>query len=500
MANNNEIYPWTSKANKTFAWVLIAQAMYSFALAPMQNTWNMAIFMNAVILVLPLSLIRYMPNHILTRHSVSIAIMLFTGLHINQAQGLTEIHFEIFAVMAVLSYYRDWTVFISAAVTIAIHHVGFFALQFYGQPIFIFEEGHLSFYILLIHATFAVVEATILAFIARQSFLEAYSAFEITNTITQLSKDQDKIYLTLRANNTYKSPDVDRFNIFLTMFTETLKKVTDMGEGVKSISSHVGEMSFEAGQLKQESNQEVEQITVSIEQMSASISDVASRANNSAEISSDAITKSNSAKNGIESTSSYIDRLGEKLDLTNQDLNKLNDDCNYITSVMNSISAIAEQTNLLALNAAIESARAGDYGRGFAVVADEVRQLAMKSKSNTEKITATTTVLVESANRSVKQMMECLELLTEVKDVSNNACSLIEHASQSIQVLNDNVISVATTTEEQANVSQVISQSAHQVFELSAKEKDIIEDVVSQSTLLNSSTEKLDVELSKFIL
>ena len=123
----------------------------------------------------------------------------------------------------------------------------------------------------------------------------------------------------------------------------------------------------------------------------------------------------------------------------------------------------------------------------------------MKSKSNTEKITTTTTALIDSANRSVKQMMECLELLNDVKGASSKSCSLIEHASESIKVLNDNVISVATTTEEQANVSQIISQSAHEIFQLSEKEKSNIEGVVSHSTVLSSSTEELDLELSKFI-
>ena len=500
MSKIEENYPWTYKANVTFKWVLLVQFAYTLVLAYFQNAWDMTIALGVVILFLPLMYIKYKPNHKLTRHSIAIAIMLFTALHIHQVQGLTEIHFEIFAVMAILSYYRDWAVFLSAALTIALHHVGFFILQFYGQPVYIFEEGHVTVSILLIHAAFAVVEATILAFIARQSFIEAYSSFEITNTITQLLKDENKIYLNMRAKNTYNGEDVKSFNLLLGMFSETLNKVNEMGEGVKCISSQVGEMSTEAEKLKQQSNHEVEQITVSIEEMSTSITDVASRANNSAEISSDAILKSNSAKDGIVSTSQFIDRLGEKLDLTNRDLQKLNDDCNYITSMMNSISAIAEQTNLLALNAAIESARAGEYGRGFAVVADEVRQLAMKSKSNTEEIASTTSALVESASKSVLQMVECLELLDEVKDVSNTACSLIDHASESIQALNDNVISVATTTEEQANVSQIISQSASEIYELSAKEMRNLEGVVSQTSVLTSSTNKLDLELNKFVI
>ena len=228
MSNVSKVYPWTLKVNNTFVWVLLAQSLYSLALSPMQNTWGMAIFMSAVILALPLALVHFKPNHKLTRHSVAIAIMLFTALHINQAQGLTEMHFEIFAVMAVLSYYRDWTVFVSAALTIAIHHIGFFALQFYGQPVYIFEEGHVTISILLIHAAFAIVEATILAFIAKKSFLEAYSSFEITNTITNLLKDKNKIHLNMRANNQYSSEDISSFNTFLTMFSETLNKVSEM--------------------------------------------------------------------------------------------------------------------------------------------------------------------------------------------------------------------------------------------------------------------------------
>jgi methyl-accepting chemotaxis protein len=63
----------------------------------------------------------------------------------------------------------------------------------------------------------------------------------------------------------------------------------------------------------------------------------------------------------------------------------LNDELRQMTG---EVTRIAAQTNLLALNAAIEAARVGAAGAAFGVVALEVRDLAERSHSTSERISA----------------------------------------------------------------------------------------------------------------
>jgi methyl-accepting chemotaxis protein len=44
-------------------------------------------------------------------------------LHIHQAQGLLEMHFGVFVIIAFTAIYRDWVPFIVVAAAIAVHHV-----------------------------------------------------------------------------------------------------------------------------------------------------------------------------------------------------------------------------------------------------------------------------------------------------------------------------------------------------------------------------------------
>jgi methyl-accepting chemotaxis protein len=48
-----------------------------------------------------------------------------------------ESHFGIFALLAVLIFYRDWLPILVAALAIAAHHVLFHVLQHQGYPMFV---------------------------------------------------------------------------------------------------------------------------------------------------------------------------------------------------------------------------------------------------------------------------------------------------------------------------------------------------------------------------
>ncbi|MGB0988070.1 MAG: methyl-accepting chemotaxis protein, partial [Pseudoalteromonas spongiae] len=176
-------YPWIEKANRIFSAVLIGQFIITLIIAFFTDTWFEGIAIGLLIVALPLFLINTAPFASVTRHAVGIAVQLFAALHIQQAMGLTELHFEIFVMLAFLSFYRDWQVILSSVLFIAVHHILFFIVQSQGASIYIFEQGHLAFYILIIHALFAVTEGGVLMYVAKLTHREAVSAYKLSKSI-----------------------------------------------------------------------------------------------------------------------------------------------------------------------------------------------------------------------------------------------------------------------------------------------------------------------------
>src|SRR5258708_16280703 len=63
-----------------------------------------------------------------TRHTIAVGQMLMSALLIHLSGGRIETHFHVFGSLAILAFYRDWKVLISATAVVYIYHMlrGFF--------------------------------------------------------------------------------------------------------------------------------------------------------------------------------------------------------------------------------------------------------------------------------------------------------------------------------------------------------------------------------------
>ena len=180
-------YPWTTQAHNVFKWILLAQVAISILIGVIFGDLLMAVVIALVIVSVPIFLGINMPHHPISRHAVGIATQLMAALHIQQTFGMTEMHFAIFVLLAFLFFFRDWKVVVSSVVVVAVHHIGFFALQYYQIGSFVaFEEGRVMFSILIIHAVFAVAEGVVLGFMARKSHNEAVGAELLKTTVRNI--------------------------------------------------------------------------------------------------------------------------------------------------------------------------------------------------------------------------------------------------------------------------------------------------------------------------
>lgn len=81
-----------------------------------------AFFIGAAIAAPPLVLVLMRPGTVLTRHTIAVSEMLYSALLIEITGGRIETHFHIFGALALLAFYRDWRVLITASAVIAVHH------------------------------------------------------------------------------------------------------------------------------------------------------------------------------------------------------------------------------------------------------------------------------------------------------------------------------------------------------------------------------------------
>lgn len=489
-------YPWVTKANSVFKWVLLFQLVLSFVLAYFTDTWLEAFTVGILTIFVPLYLMATKPYELITRCSVGLAVQMLTALHIQQTSGLTVMHFEIFVTLAFIAFYRDYRVVLASLLFIAVHHVSFYIMQINGYSSYVFENGYLQLWVLFAHAAFAIVEAIVLILMCRSSFSEAVSSLYLSNSVASILKTSGRF--DLKADFDDKDSEVGDFNGLLNSFKHFVGQAQFVNSEIGDAARDVDELTVNINEASADNSVKIDLIAAATEEMTVANSDIANRVADINDLVLSASAKAGGVKGMIEDSSIEIGRLSSELDLAAGTLNSLAERCNKIEGVMSAIKSISEQTNLLALNAAIESARAGEHGRGFAVVADEVRQLSLRTGDNADEINNITSTLISDAAKSVEQMESCLVKADTTLRTSESACTAIDALVSDIHLVSDNVSSVATATEEQSVVSESISQSTQELSATSVRLAGYSEKAGGSFDLLTGSLSKLNGELSRF--
>jgi methyl-accepting chemotaxis protein len=283
------------------------------------------------------------------------------------------------------------------------------------------------------------------------ALLLAYGFFGFSLYTSMLAEKTGILIEALKAGQLEAFDDKDnlkwRDQYYLGHVFSLAKKLTVVGDRVRSSSNQVMGSAKQASSSASQLGQRAEEIASMLEETASGMEEFAAtverNAINCKEASSRADEAANAAGEGARSVL--------KLIATVEEFHKLSAEVNQTVSL---IEEIAFQTNILALNASIEAARAGDDGRAFAVVASEVRRLAQQSAFSAGEIKAIVDMAGQSTAASVESGQQVERLIETVVFRVDQASELIRDIASASVEQNSGVEQIKMAVEQMATLTQ----------------------------------------------
>lgn len=447
------------KADRIMLGVLWLLALYAFGLAGLTGNWAQALIIGGGTALAMTALHALLAGERLMRCLIGAAFMVMSALHINLQHGMLEMHFGIFTLLAFLVFYRDWLPIVVAAATIAVHHLGFFALQQQDAGVYLMPDGDWGQ--VLLHALYVVVESAILVYLAVRAATEAREGEALLSAAADITRDPERI--DLRQRSLSGGAIAQRFNHFLEQLAELVGAVIQDTRGLESTAGNLHTATRHMRDGADRQLEETAYMVNAMQQMSTAIEEVASHADQAAQAAQSANIKAEQGRVAVSTSLEEISRLAHRIDGTDEVMQDLAMQSEQIGRVMEVIRSIADQTNLLALNAAIEAARAGGQGRGFAVVADEVRNLARKTAASTSEIQEIISRLQQGSRKAAESMQESRDSVASCVADSQQTTALLASVAGEINAISQMNELIAAATHQQTAVSADVARHLQSV-------------------------------------
>ena len=467
------------KADRIMLALVWLMFLFSLGLAFWHDTLIQAVIVGGGTSVVLTALYRALGGTRVMRCALGAGLMVMAALHINQAQGVIESHFGIFALLAVLTFYRDWLPILVAAATIAVHHVVFHALQHQGFPVFVMEH-HGGWTMVLIHAFYVVMETVALLYLAVHSQAEAVESQEMLEKMLAVTS-QFTVETASGAGNAHVSL-AERFDHFLQQLTHLIDGVARDSHGLGQLGHELANASGTLEKGARHQLAEITQMTGSMQRMEDAMGHIAIHVEQAVDHAGKASQQIIRGQESVGRAQREITQLATRLNGTHETVQGLAVQAEQIGSVLEVINSIANQTNLLALNAAIEAARAGEQGRGFAVVADEVRSLAQRTAVSTQEIKTIIEGLQHGSRQAVEAMHDSRQGVERCVEDSQVAVQMLQAVGKDISHIDELNGRIVTTTREQTSANleivgrlqsvQSIAQSTAQDVEMLARSSE----------------------------
>ena len=250
---------------------------------------------------------------------------------------------------------------------------------------------------------------------------------------------------------------------------QTIEQIAGSATQLGAAAEELSAVTEEASRGLQQQNNEIEQAATAVNEMTAAVEEVARNAVSTSEASNQSTQAAREGRDRVVETVDAIQTMTHDVQNTSLMIEGLAAQGRDIGKVLDVIRAIAEQTNLLALNAAIEAARAGEAGRGFAVVADEVRALAHRTAQSTQEIEKMVAGIQNGTGEAVSSMQQSNQRTQSTLEMARAAGVALEQITQSVQLINERNLVIASASEEQAQVSREVDRNLVNIRDLATQ-------------------------------
>jgi len=383
-------------------WLLwVASVGFAF----LHGEWTICLSIGLPLAGLATAMWWWFPGHLATRMTIAAIFMAFSGLLIDEAHGVIESHFSIFALLAFLLYYRDWRPIVAASGVIAAHHYVFCDLEMQGYGVYVFPAGH-PCSMVWVHAAYVVLEATVLIYLSSAIRGEAVETAALAAFGRRLV-ETGVIDLRASGRGGARSAALDEL---LAAIDGAVSEAGRVASGMSRASGEVTEAAralLMAGRVQQTSSQSAAESLERLNEAAALI------VRNCTEVGAVARSSTGVIERGRETmgqTAKTIEGLVEAVSSVSKEMNELSVESRRIEEVIGIMANIARQTDLLALNAAIEAELAGEAGKTFHVVAQEIRELSTRThlsldqaQERVKQVRQKTSRVCEIANRCTEQ-------------------------------------------------------------------------------------------------
>ena len=477
------------KADRIMLALIWLMFLFSLGLAFWHDTLIQAAIVGGGTSVVLTALYRAIGGTRVMRCALGAGLMVMAALHINQAQGVIESHFGIFALLAVLTFYRDWLPILVAAATIAVHHVVFHALQHQGFPVFVMEH-HGGWTMVFVHAFYVVMETVALLYLAVHSQAEAVESQEMLEKM--LSVTSQFSAQTTQGEGKVRVSLAKRFDHFLQQITHLIDGVARDSHGLGQLGQALASASGTLEKGARHQLAEITQMTGSMQRMEDAMGHIAVHVEQAVDHAGKASQQILRGQESVSRAQQEITQLASRLNGTHETVQGLAVQAEQIGSVLEVINSIANQTNLLALNAAIEAARAGEQGRGFAVVADEVRSLAQRTAVSTQEIKTIIEGLQHGSRQAVEAMHDSRQGVERCVEDSQVAVDMLRAVGNDIAHIDDLNGRIVTTTREQTTANLEIVGRLQSVQSIAQSTANDVETLARSSEQLPPIAVRLD--------